>query len=120
MIRINEIRLPIDHQPQDLELAVLRKLKLEAKDFKGLTVFKRSHDARKNVALSLIYIVDVDVANESAVLQRCEKQSDVRRSPDTSYHYVGQAPANLNSRPVIIGFGPCGIFAALILAQMGF
>ena len=120
MIRINEIRLPISHQPQELEQAIIRKLKIDAKDLLGVTVFKRSHDARKNVALSLIYIVDVSITNEESVLKRCENMSDVRRSPDTSYHFVAKAPPALKSRPVIIGFGPCGIFAALILAQMGF
>jgi uncharacterized FAD-dependent dehydrogenase len=124
MIRITELRLPIAHTPEDLEQAILKRLQLNTKDVISFEVFKRSYDARKNVALAFIYTVDVSVKNEEALLKRFSKDSHIRPSPDTSYHFIAKAPESIGAgkalRPVVIGFGPCGIFAALVLAQMGF
>ena len=124
MIRITELRLPIAHAPDDLELAILKRLNLSSKDLISFAIFKRSYDARKNVALAFIYTVDLSVKNEAAVLKQFANDTHVRPSPDTSYHFVAKAPESISAgkvlRPVVIGFGPCGIFAALILAQMGF
>ena len=124
MIRITELRLPIDHAPEAVEKAILKRLDLDAKDLIRFEVFKRSYDARKNVALSFIYTVDLSVKNEEALLQKFAGDIHIRPSPDTSYHFVAKAPESIGAgktlRPVVIGFGPCGIFAALVLAQMGF
>lgn len=120
MIRITELRLAVDHAPSELEDAILKRLAISAKDLLAFSVFKRSYDARKNTALSFIYTIDVSVKEEEAVLKRYAHDEHVRPSPDTSYHFVIKAPLDLKRRPVVIGFGPCGIFAALILAQMGF
>lgn len=124
MIRITELRLPIDHPPEALEAAVLTRLKIGKAELLGFTIFKRSHDARKNTALSLIYTLDVQVSAELETKKLKQLSADVhiKASPDTSYHYVAHAPATLPDkfRPVVVGFGPCGIFAALLLAQMGF
>ena len=121
MIRLTELRLPIDHAPEALEQAILKRLHLNPKDLIGFTVFKRSYDARKNVALSLIYTLDISVKDEDALLQKYAGDQHIRVSPDTSYHFVTNASqAHPLDRPVVIGFGPCGIFAALVLAQMGF
>lgn len=120
MIRITELRLPIDHSQEELTLAILKRLKVLAKDLLEYTVFKRSHDARKNSELAFIYTIDVTVKDEELVLQGVGYDPHVRLAPDTSYHFVAQAPRALAHRPIVIGFGPCGIFAALILAQMGF
>ena len=124
MIRITELRLPISHPPEVLEEAVLKRLHLAAKDLLSFEVFKRSYDARKNVALSFIYTVDCSVKNEEGVLKTFINDTHIRPSPDTSYHFVAQAPEAIAHgkalRPVVVGFGPCGIFAALVLAQMGF
>ena len=124
MIRITELRLPIAHAPDDLELAILKRLNLSSKDLISFAIFKRSYDARKNVALAFIYTVDLSVKNEAAVLKQFANDTHVRPSPDTSYHFVAKAPETISAgkvlRPVVIGFGPCGIFAALTLAQMGF
>ena len=124
MIRITELRLPISHPPEALEEAILKRLHLAAKDLLSFEVFKRSYDARKNVALSFIYTVDCSVKDEEGVLKTFINDTHVRPSPDTSYHFVAQAPEAIASgkalRPVVVGFGPCGIFAALVLAQMGF
>ena len=120
MIQINELRLPIDHSPQDLENAILERLQISAIDLIRFHIFKRSHDARKNSTLSLIYNLHVAVKNEEDILKNFVCDTLISLAPDTSYHYVTKAPLHLKTRPIVIGFGPCGIFAALILAQMGF
>jgi uncharacterized FAD-dependent dehydrogenase len=120
MLRITELRLPLEHAPDALNAAIAKRLSITACDIKNVTVFKRSHDARKASALMFIYTVDIDVANEDSLLKKFANDPKITTTPDTTYHFVGQAPATLKTRPVIVGFGPCGIFAALILAQMGF
>ena len=124
MLRITELRLPLNHAEGDLRPAILQRLGLDDAQLLDFTVFKRAYDARKKSAIVLTYTVDctlVDEATEHRVLQRCEADAHVRPSPDTSYQFVGHAPEPIaeDRRPVVIGFGPCGIFAALILAQMG-
>ncbi len=124
MIRITELRLPINHPPEALEGAILKRLNLALQDLNQFTVFKRSYDARKNVALAFIYTIDLSIKDEEGVLKQFSNDTHIRPSPDTSYHFVAKAPDGIQSgklmRPVVIGFGPCGIFAALVLAQMGF
>ncbi len=121
MIRIIELALPLGHAPDALRAAVLKRLGIPATDLLDFTVFKRSYDARKkNSEISFVYIVDVEVRHEAAVLARLTADRHVGPAPDTSYHPVAHAPAGLQERPLIIGFGPCGLFAALLLAQMGF
>ncbi len=124
MIRITELRLPIEHAPEELEASILKRLGISSKDLVDFIVFKRSYDARKNIALAFIYTIDVSAKNEEAILTKFGHDQHVRPSPDTSYHFVAQANNQsgnpLPERPVVIGFGPCGIFAALVLAQMGF
>lgn len=124
MIRITELRLPIDHSADDLEVAIQKRLQLSSKELIAFEIFKRSYDARKNVSLAFIYTVDVSVKHEEGVLKKFSNDSHIRPSPDTSYHFVAKAPPSIDTgkalRPVVIGFGPCGIFAALVLAQMGF
>ena len=123
MIRITELRLPISHAPEALEEAILKRLNLHPQDLIRTEVFKRSYDARKNVALAFIYTVDLSVKDEEKILKQFSDDIHVRPSPDTSYHFVAnvsQLKGENFERPVVIGFGPCGIFAALVLAQMGF
>src|SRR5690606_4645246 len=101
--------------------AVAKRLGVIEAQLQNLTVFKRSYDARKkNTEIKFIYIIDVALANEAAVLTRLADDRHIRPSPDTQYYPVAQAPAELKERPVVIGLGPCGLYAALILAQMGF
>jgi uncharacterized FAD-dependent dehydrogenase len=123
MIRLTELRLPIDHAPEDLEAAICKKLAILAKDLIRYEVFKRSYDARKNNILSFIYTLDLSVKDEEAVLKRLAHNPHIRLSPDTRYHFVAHFDSHIKPqsalRPVVIGFGPCGIFAALTLAQMG-
>jgi len=123
MIRITELRLPISHAPEALEEAILQRLKISAQDLIRFNIFKRSYDARKNVALAFIYTVDLSVKDEEKLLKQFSHDIHIRPSPDMSYHFVAKASqvkSESFERPVVIGFGPCGIFAALVLAQMGF
>jgi uncharacterized FAD-dependent dehydrogenase len=113
MLRLTDIKLPLDHGPDALKAAILRKLKLPAEQLLDFAVAKRAHDARSRSAILYIYTVDVTLKDES----RAPK--DARPTPDTGYRFVAQAPARFQ-RPLVIGAGPCGLFAALILAQSGF
>jgi len=121
MIRITELALPLDHPAEALRAALIKRLKIQDQDLVDFTVFKRSYDARKkNSEITFIYIVDLEVKHEAKVLARFAEDNNVRPAPDTHYYPVAQAPADLSERPLVIGFGPCGLFAALSLAQMGF
>ena len=123
MLRITELRLPLDHPEPALRLAILARLGLSNSELTGYIVFRRAWDARKKTAIVLSYTVDCDVPDGAAVLARFAGDPHVRPSPDTTYRVVAQAPAGWRAsgaqRPVVVGFGPCGLFAALILAQMG-
>ena len=124
MIRISQVRIAIDHSIDDLNTAICKRLGIHKHDIVRIEIFKRSYDARKNSELAFIYSLDVVLCDEPAVLNRNAHDPDVQLSPDTSYHFVVQPnhykPDQSKLRPVVIGFGPCGIFAALLLAQMGF
>ena len=121
MLRITELALPLDYTPEALRQAIVKRLKLRDAELLDVQLFKRSYDARKkHTGILFICIVDVRVTDEAAVLKRFARDRQVSVAPDTSYHTVAQAPATLKQRPLVIGFGPGGLFAALLLAQMGF
>ncbi|MFY3951640.1 hypothetical protein ACOTED_03965, partial [Achromobacter xylosoxidans] len=126
MLRLTEIILPLSTSQADIDdtlrAAACSRLGIAPDALRALTIFRRSYDARKRSAITLTYSVDVEVADEAAVLKRVAGLRTVMPTPPMEYQYVGQAPADLpeGCRPVVIGFGPCGLFAALILAQMGF
>ncbi|MXN29466.1 NAD(P)/FAD-dependent oxidoreductase [Delftia sp. CH05] len=134
MIRVSELKLPLsavqyhpDSHTEYLPLEPLRALAARQLDIAeeaiaSVHVHKRSFDARKSELLA-VYIVDLTLADESqeaALLEQFSSHAHVNPTPDMRWHAVGQAPADLQRRPVVVGFGPCGIFAALVLAQMGF
>jgi uncharacterized FAD-dependent dehydrogenase len=123
MLRITELRLPLDHDEAALRPAILGRLGIADAALTAYTVFRRAYDARKKAAIQLIYTIDCELGNESAVLARLAGDPHIRPSPDTRYRFVALAPADFKlagrRRPVVVGFGPCGLFAALILAQMG-
>ncbi len=123
MIRLTELQLPLDYTTETLRRAVLKRLDLAEPDLLDLTLFKRSYDARNRArGVFFICIVDVSVRDEAAVLRRFSQDRHVSPAPDTRYHPVACAPATATARdrPLIVGFGPGGLFAALLLAQMGF
>ena len=119
MLRISELKLPLDHPPEALPVAIAARLGVGAGDLLSWSVWKRAHDARKKAAILKVYIVDVEVADEAAVVARRAGDPHLRPTPDTAYRLVARAPADA-PRPVVIGAGPCGLFAGLILAEMGF
>jgi uncharacterized FAD-dependent dehydrogenase len=120
MLRLTEVKLPLDHPPEALDAAVRTRLGLDAAAPLEITVFRRGYDARKRSAIPLIYTLDVAVANEAALLARFAQDPHVNLAPDMTYKFVARAPAAFANRPVVIGAGPCGLMAALLLAQMGF
>lgn len=125
MLRLTEIKLPLEHTEADLAAAITDKLEISAEQLQGFSVVKRSYDARQQDNILLIYHLDVQLAAEleTQLLEKFVRQSFCRTSPDTSYQFVGLADADFpnseQQRPLVIGFGPCGILAALLLAQMG-
>ncbi|MGZ6010145.1 MAG: NAD(P)/FAD-dependent oxidoreductase [Rhizomicrobium sp.] len=120
MLRLTEIKLPLDHGPDAIRAAVLKRLRIPASELVSVAVFKRAHDARKKSAIIYIYSLDVTLRDERAVLKRFTGDVHVRPSPDMEYRFVARAPEHIKHRPLVIGAGPCGLFAGLILAQMGF
>jgi uncharacterized protein len=123
MLRITELRLPLTHDDGALRAAVVLRLGVADADLHAFTVFKRAYDARKKAAIQLIYTVDCEVEDEARLLAPVVGDPHVRPAPDMRYRFVGHTPANFHTeqrpRPLVVGFGPCGLFAALILAQMG-
>jgi uncharacterized FAD-dependent dehydrogenase len=123
VLRLNELKLPLDHDDNALVTAVLRRLRIPATDLLTHQVVKRSVDARKKSAIRLTYSLDLQVKGEAALLRRFRDDPQLQTSPDTRYRPVVQAPLAWSeappTRPVVIGAGPCGYFAALLLAQMG-
>ena len=122
-MRINDIKLPLDHHADALRLAIVAKLAtvgIASDALISFNVFRRSHDARKSSAILLIYSVDVILKNETQARQRLQADKQVRDTPDMEYKFVTMAnAARTKQRPIVIGTGPCGLFAGLILAQMG-
>ena len=123
MIRLTEIKLPLNHAPEDLTTAITTKLKISAEQMASFVMFKRGYDARNKRNIQLIYTLDITLTDSDLthdLLVQFASDNHVKATPDTSYKYVSEAPENLTERPVVIGFGPCGLLAGLTLAQMGF
>ena len=120
MLRLTEIKLPLGHAEDALRQAIIKRLRLNAGELVSFSVFRRGYDARKSADISLVYTVDILVRDETAVLKRASKERHLSPTPDLTYRFAAQAPGNLTVRPVVIGLGPCGLFAGLVLAQMGF
>lgn len=120
MLRITELKLPLDHAADALRPAVLQRLGIADGDLLGFSIFRRGYDARKKSAISLIYTLDCELRDEAAVFKRLHGDRNIGPTPDMAYKVVARAPAGLTERPIVIGMGPCGFMAALLLAQMGF
>jgi uncharacterized FAD-dependent dehydrogenase len=119
MLRLTELKLPLDHPPDALRDAVLSRLAVPPDDLLSFAIARHGYDARRRSAISLVYAVDASLRDEAAILARHAADPNLRRTPDTSYRppiHVTAPPR----RPVVIGTGPCGLLAALTLAQMGF
>ena len=120
MIRVTELKLLLDHAGTDIEAALLARLEITRDDLIGFTLFRRGSDARKRTAIQLVYALDVELRNEAAVLARFADDHNVKPTPDMSYQPVARVTGAETHRPIVIGAGPCGLFAALILAEAGF
>jgi uncharacterized protein len=118
MLRLTEIKLPLDHPVEAIQTAILKKLQIPAEALIRYTIFKRSYDARKKGDIIFVYILDVETTQDQEIRDR--QDPHIILSPDMSYQPVAQAPKTLSIRPIIIGMGPCGMFVGLSLAQMGF
>ncbi len=120
MLRLSEIKLPLDHSESELLTAIQKKLKIKAELIIRYDIGRRSVDARKRSAIVLIYTLDVELTNEAHVFYRFRADPQVSKTPDLRYHLLAKAPDKLSNRPIVIGTGPCGLFCGLLLAQMGF
>ncbi len=120
MLRLTEIKLPLGHPEDDIWNAILNRLNIADDELVSYVVFKRGVDARKKRNILFAYTLDAEVRNEATILERFKSDPHVSITPDTRYHFVAQAPHGLPTRPVVIGMGPAGLFAGLLLAQMGF
>jgi len=120
MLRLTELRLPLDHPEAALRAAILQRLGIKDSDLLGFTIFRRGYDARKPAAIRLVYTLDLEVRDEARLLRRHAGDPHLKPAPDMRYRFVARAPEPGPKRPVVIGTGPCGIMAGLVLAQMGF
>ncbi|MFT5636504.1 MAG: putative FAD-dependent dehydrogenase, partial [Cognaticolwellia sp.] len=120
MLRLTNVKLPLNHQPEELEQVILATLKITAEQLTSFSIFKRGYDARKKSNIILMYTLDVETTKNEQLLVEHSRDQNIKASPDTRYKFVGHAPESIPERPVVIGMGPCGLFAGLLLAQMGF
>jgi uncharacterized protein len=120
MLRLNELKLPLTHEASALRQAVVARLGIHDEDLRDFSIARRAVDARKKSAVLLIYTIDADVRDEATLLRQFAGDKTIGPTPDTTYKFVARAPSTNAKRPVVIGAGPCGLFAGLILAQMGF
>ena len=128
MIRISNLQLPLDHNALALNQAILTRLSIQADDMLDYVVHRRGYDARKKSNIMLIYTLDVNTNQNDRLLVSFAGDQLIKASPDMSYKFVAhaladpQTPTQFNSqkRPLVIGFGPCGLLAGLVLAQMGY
>ena len=121
MLRLSGLYLPLDHAPEALPAAIATRLGIEPAELKSHSIYRRGNDARRRNAIQLVYTVDVELTDEATVLERFPNDKDLRPTPDMTYGFPVMAPSGWSGlRPVVIGAGPCGLFAGLILAQMGF
>lgn len=120
MLRLTELKLPLDFPESKIRDILLKRLAIGENELIDFSIFRRACDARKRGAIVFIYTLDIAVKNEAAVLQRLRGDRHLSLAPDTRYQFLTQASQSLPLRPVVIGTGPCGLFAGLLLAQMGF
>ena len=117
MIRVSELKLPIEGNQKALEKKLAKALRVPVEDIKAYRIFKRSLDARKKDNIHYAYVVDVEVKNEKKILEK-SKDKNISKTPDLEYRMM-QGDKMPEKRPVVVGFGPAGMFAALLLAEMG-
>ena len=120
MIRLSNIQLPLDHNDAAIKDSILSMLNISAEQLLSFNVFRRGYDARKKTNIMLIYTLDIDTTCNQELLEKFADHQQIKETPDLNYHPVAQAPEDLTEHPIVIGFGPCGLLAGLVLAQMGY
>ena len=123
MLRLSELKLPLDHSDAELTAAICRRLRLKPEQLRSQRLVKRSVDARRQRPIRLVYSLDLELdlspAAEARLLERFQGDPHLRPTPDERYRPVAALADWPGPRPVVVGAGPCGYFAALLLAQMG-
>ncbi|MEY8320726.1 FAD-dependent protein [Lachnospiraceae bacterium 46-61] len=117
MIRVGEIKLKLEQHESTLKQKIAKRLRIHENDILEYSIYKRALDARKRNDIHYAYTVDVKLKNEKKVLEHT-RAKNVTIAPDMTY-YFPQCKSLLKTRPVIIGFGPAGMFSGLLLAEMG-
>lgn len=120
MLRVTEIKLPLDHDDTALANALSARLAIPVSAVRQITVHRRGYDARKAGTILFTYTLDIEVDNEAALLKKFSRDARLSRTPDENYRFPYAAPPGTTRRPLVIGTGPCGLFAGLALARMGF
>ena len=120
MIQINGIRLPFDHSDAELQAAVIKKLNIPQQDLLSLSIARKSFDARRKGNIRCDYTIHADVSDEQGVLKKLANDQQVRVAPDTDYVRLTRKRKSIPYHPLVIGTGPAGLFAGLILAEAGY
>ena len=120
MVRVSGLKLPVDHDEEDLEKLLAARLGLKAAQIVRYQVRRKSIDARKRGRVNIVYIVDVEVHERTHIRETTNSNFSIRSAPDESYRMATKAVSRVKTRPVVVGTGPCGLFAGLLLAEMGF
>ena len=121
MIRISQLKLPVDHTPDALEKKICQQLKIKKEELSSWKIVRRSLDARKKPDLKFVYVVDVDTPKERKILHRMQKVNDknIMLTNKTEYQFPAGGTEKLKQPPVVIGSGPAGLFCAWALAKAG-
>ena len=113
MIRIRQIKLPIEHTKEDLINKICKKINIKKEDIKNIIINKKSIDARKEI--NYIYEVDIETNKEKTIISK--KIKDTLKTPNEKYIFNSTGKKELKERPIIIGAGPAGLFCAFFLAK---
>ena len=118
MIKLTNLSMPLNFAQEQLRQKIAERLKVSKKDIQSITYLKKSIDARKKPKITVILTVALQVANEDKLQKQIAKDKDLQTY--TPYHYtIPKYNSSTAERPVVVGFGPAGMFAALILARAG-
>jgi uncharacterized FAD-dependent dehydrogenase len=123
MLRLTELRLPLEHPADALRPAIIARLGISDQELLRFEIYKRAVDARKKSSILFVYTIDAELRHEDKVLRRLKTDPHVRPTPDMEYRFAATEAAGTparSRRPIVIGMGPSGLFAGLILAQAGF
>jgi len=119
VVRVTGIKLSLDEDEALLVIKIAKKLRIRESDILDYKIFRQSVDARKSSMIYFVYTVDVELKDGRSILKRI-KDRDVMATPDMEYRFVETGRETLKHRPVVVGAGPAGLFAGLLLAQMGY